>query len=94
MNEKDKRNTDAKYCDDNKKSRGTYLITYKRERAFMELCIKNAKVVDWCKVFKGDVYIKDGIITEIGKDLKKNCNTIDADGLTLMPSFIDFMPSL
>ncbi|WP_461614049.1 dihydroorotase [Clostridium sp. Marseille-QA1073] len=55
----------------------------------MELCIKNAKVVDWCGTFIGDVYIKNGLITEIGKDLKKNCNTINAKGLTLMPSFVD-----
>lgn len=55
----------------------------------MELCIKNAKVVDWCGTFIGDVYIKNGIITEIGKDLEKNCNIINAKGLTLMPSFVD-----
>ncbi len=55
----------------------------------MELCIKNAKVVDWCETFIGDVYIKNGIITEIGKDLEKNCNIINAKGLTLMPSFVD-----
>jgi len=55
----------------------------------MELCIKNAKVVDWCGTFIGDVYIKNGLITEIGKDLEKNCNIINAKGLTLMPSFVD-----
>lgn len=55
----------------------------------MELCIKNGNVVDWSGSFKGDVYIKDGIITEIGRNLNKNCETIDAKGLTLMPGFVD-----
>lgn len=55
----------------------------------MELLIKNANVVDWCGCYLGDVYIKDGIIREIGQSLSKDCNLIDAKGYTLMPSFID-----
>ncbi|OFI06260.1 dihydroorotase [Clostridium acetireducens DSM 10703] len=55
----------------------------------MELLIKNAYVVDWCQEFKGDLYIYEGKIKEIGKELNKDCKTIDAEGLTLIPSFID-----
>ncbi|BDR84850.1 dihydroorotase [Clostridium tetani] len=55
----------------------------------MELLIKNSRVVDFLQDFIGDVYIKDGIIHEIGRDLEKNCKTIDGIGKVLMPSFID-----
>lgn len=55
----------------------------------MELLIKGARVVDWSSDFIGDVYIKDGLIYEIGSDLVKNCSTIDARGKLLMPSFVD-----
>lgn len=55
----------------------------------MELLIKNAKIVDWSQNFIGDVYINEGIICEMGKNLKKDCKIIDAEGLTLLPSFID-----
>lgn len=55
----------------------------------MELLIKNTKVVDSSQNFKGDVYIKDGIINEIGIDLHKNCDVLDAKGNVLMPAFVD-----
>lgn len=55
----------------------------------MELLIKGARVVDWSKDFIGDVYIKDGLIYEIGADLIKDCSTIDARGKLLMPAFVD-----
>ncbi|BDR68123.1 dihydroorotase [Clostridium tetani] len=55
----------------------------------MELLIKNSRVVDFSQDFIGDVYIKNGIIHEIGRDLEKNCKTIDGIGKVLMPSFID-----
>lgn len=55
----------------------------------MEICIKNGTVVDWSGTFNGDIYIKDGIICELGKNLIKDCFTIDAEGLTVMPSFVD-----
>lgn len=55
----------------------------------MELLIKGARVVDWTSDFIGDVYIKDGLIYEIGSNLIKNCSTIDARGKLLMPSFVD-----
>ncbi|ERI91740.1 amidohydrolase family protein [Clostridiales bacterium oral taxon 876 str. F0540] len=55
----------------------------------MELLIKNARIIDSSQDFKGDVYIKFGVINELGLNLKKDCPTIDAEGLVLMPSFID-----
>jgi dihydroorotase len=55
----------------------------------MELLIKNARIIDSSQDFKGDVYIKFGIIQEIGLNLTKHCETIDAEGLVLMPSFVD-----
>lgn len=55
----------------------------------MELLIKNARIIDWCQDFKGDVYINFGVIQEIGLKLQKQCETIDAEGLILMPAFTD-----
>ena len=55
----------------------------------MDLCIKNGTVVDWSGTFKGDIYIKDGVICELGRELIKDCTTIDANGLVVMPSFVD-----
>lgn len=57
--------------------------------SIMDLLIKNTRVVDWSQDFVGDVYIKDGLILEIGKDINKECNVINGEGLTLLPSFID-----
>lgn len=53
------------------------------------LLIKNVKVIDWSQNFIGDVYIKDGKIEEIGKNLNKDCSIIEGRGRTLLPSFID-----
>lgn len=55
----------------------------------MELLIKNANIVDSSQNFRGDLYIKDGIIEKVGLDLKEDCQILDAKGLTLLPSFID-----
>lgn len=55
----------------------------------MELLIKNARIVDSSQDFKGDVYIKFGLIQELGLNLNKQCEIIDGSGLVLMPSFID-----
>ncbi|WP_346896932.1 dihydroorotase [Clostridium sp. UBA7503] len=55
----------------------------------MEICIKNGTVVDWSGTFIGDVYIKDGIICELGRNLIKDCKTIDATGKIVMPGFVD-----
>ena len=55
----------------------------------IELLIKGSRVIDESQDFIGDVYIKDGIIQDIGKNLEYKCNFISGDGLVLMPSFID-----
>ncbi|WP_244834868.1 dihydroorotase [Clostridium sp. BJN0001] len=56
----------------------------------MELLLKNARIVDAFQDFVGDIYVKDGIISEIGKDLnKKDVKTYDLKLKTLMPSFVD-----
>lgn len=55
----------------------------------MELLIKNARIVDSSQDFVGDVYIKDGLISEIGANLNKTCEVIKGEGHILLPSFID-----
>lgn len=55
----------------------------------MDVLIKNARVIDWSQDFRGDVYVADGIIKEIGADLQKDCPVIDAGGMAILPSFID-----
>ncbi|MFL0194513.1 dihydroorotase [Clostridium sp. WILCCON 0269] len=55
----------------------------------MELLIKEARIIDFCKDFIGDVYIADGIINKIGIDLKEDCEKIDGKSLVVMPSFVD-----
>ena len=55
------------------------------------LLIKNANIVDGTgsDAYIGDVSIHDGIISDIGKVGGDFENTIDANGLTLAPGFID-----
>lgn len=55
----------------------------------MELLITGGKIVDAEKSIQGDIYIEDGIIKEIGSNLKKDCEIVNAEGLTVMPAFID-----
>lgn len=56
----------------------------------MDLLIKNARIVDYSQDFTGDIYIEKGIIKEIGLNINiDNIETIDANGLVVMPSFID-----
>lgn len=55
----------------------------------MELLIKNGRIVDFSYDVFGDIYIKDGVIKEIGQDLKKDCETISAEGKVVMPAFTD-----
>lgn len=56
----------------------------------MNLLIKNARIVDASHDFHGDIYIEDGKIKEISKEIiKSGVETIDAQGKVLMPSFID-----
>lgn len=56
----------------------------------MDLLIKNARIVDYSQDFTGDIYIEKGIIKEIGLNINiDNIETIDANRLVVMPSFID-----
>lgn len=55
----------------------------------MELLIKGARIIDWSQNFIGDIYIYNGVICEVGGSLNKSCKTIKAEGLVIMPSFID-----
>jgi len=55
----------------------------------IQLLIKNAEVVDHNQSLKCDVLIKDGIIQEVGQNLKMDCKIVDAKGLILMPAFTD-----
>lgn len=56
----------------------------------MELLIKNARIIDSIQDFKGDIYIKDGLICEIGSHIEKeNVKVLDCSGKAVMPSFID-----
>lgn len=55
----------------------------------MNLLIKNVNIIDETSNFKGDLYIENGIIKEISDDIEKQCETIDGNGKTLMPAFID-----
>lgn len=55
----------------------------------MELLIKECRIVDESLDFIGDLYIKDGLIADYGKNLDYDCKFIDGKDLTLMPSFID-----
>lgn len=55
----------------------------------MRLLIKNARVVDFNKDEILDVYIENGIIKEVGKNIKKYCETVEGKGFVLLPSFVD-----
>lgn len=56
----------------------------------MELLIKNARIIDVTQDFVGDIYVKDGLIEEIGKEINKgNVEVFDCSGKVLMPAFID-----
>lgn len=56
----------------------------------MELLIKNARIIDVTQDFAGDIYIKNGLIEEIGKEINKdNIEVFDCKGKVLMPAFID-----
>lgn len=56
----------------------------------MNLLIKNAHVVDAFQEFEGDIYIENGIITEIAENIQKdNVEVFNCSGKTVMPSFID-----
>jgi len=55
----------------------------------MEILIKKARIVDAFNDFSADIYIKDGIISEIGCNINKDCRYIDASGKVVLPSLIE-----
>lgn len=55
----------------------------------MELLIKGARIIDSMQDFIGDVYINNGVINKVGRNIEKNCKIIDGEGLILLPSFVD-----
>ncbi len=55
----------------------------------MELLIKGARVVDSHMDCVADVYINKGIIHKIDSNIQESCKTIRAEGLILLPSFVD-----
>lgn len=57
-----------------------------------KVLIKNAKIVNEGSIFEGDVFIEDGVITEIASSISAkspNLNIIDAEGNYLLPGVID-----
>ncbi len=55
----------------------------------MNLIIKNARLVDREIDRLGDIYIEDGLIKEIASNLTYDVETINGEGLVVMPSFVD-----
>lgn len=56
----------------------------------MSTLIKNAQIINENHIFEGDVYIQDGLIHTIGKNLTQIAdNVIDAKGKYLLPGIID-----
>ncbi len=57
------------------------------------ILIKGGTIIDPAEggVFASDIYIKDGIVTEIGKNIKAGSTAvkIDAEGLSVSPGFVD-----
>lgn len=56
----------------------------------MELLLKNANIVTEKECYQGDIYIKDGVIAEIGKELNyPEVRCIDIENRYLVPGGID-----
>ncbi|SHK16213.1 dihydroorotase [Hathewaya proteolytica DSM 3090] len=55
----------------------------------MAVIIKNVNIVDYKTNCYGDVYVNNGVIEDIGRDLEKTCEIIDGTGKVLMPGFVD-----
>lgn len=55
------------------------------------MLIRNAVLVDAEGRRRGDLLVEDGVIREIGGNLQapEGCEVIDANGCTVMPSFVD-----
>ncbi|XP_003747176.1 dihydropyrimidinase [Galendromus occidentalis] len=57
----------------------------------VKLLIKNAKIVNDDAITEGEIFIEDGIIRQVGKDILApgGCETIDAKGLLCLPGGVD-----
>ena len=55
----------------------------------MEKIFKNFRVIDSSKDELLDVYVVDGMIKEVGKNLDYDCQVIEGDKRVLLPSFTD-----
>ena len=55
----------------------------------MDLLLKDVRIVDFNKDFNGDIYIKNGIIEEVEREIKRDCRTIACKGFVALPSFVD-----
>lgn len=53
------------------------------------LLIKNGFIVSDVDTYKADILIEDGKIKEIGKNLKVDCEIIDAEGKYVIPGAVD-----
>lgn len=56
-----------------------------------ELLIKNATVVSPADGINEqlDIFVRDGVIAQLGKNLSADCNVIDAEGLYAIPGLVD-----
>ncbi len=54
-----------------------------------DLLIKNAQLVDCDGRGRGDLLIRDGKIAAVGGEIAADCAVLDAQGMTVMPAFID-----
>ena len=57
----------------------------------LDLIIKNGEIVDGngAEPFRGDLGIKNGVITKVGEVSDTSENIIDASGLKVLPGFVD-----
>ena len=56
----------------------------------MKTLIKNGRIAGYSGMFTGDIMINNGVISEIGMDIKKDCDAlIDAGGKLVIPGGID-----
>ncbi len=57
----------------------------------LDLVIKHGKIIagTGAPQFTGDIAIAGGTIVVVGKVTEAACETINSDGLTVMPGFVD-----
>ena len=56
-----------------------------------DLLIKNAKIYDGtgADLMEGNIWVEDGKVAGFGADMPEAREVVDADGLALMPGFVD-----